>query len=75
MFKRTLGLSTPELVGGYLYDAKAISLFSHASHGTLLALRAAADKLSPNYLPTEMKLIGGEKLAILWRGHADDCSG
>ena len=28
----------------------------------------AADKLSPNNLPTELKLIGGEKLAILWRG-------
>jgi hypothetical protein len=43
--------------------------------GLSFALRMAADKLSPNNLPTELKLIGGEKLAILWRGHADDCSG
>src|ERR1700732_5120204 len=32
MLKRTLGLSTPQLVGGYFNDAKAVSLFSHASH-------------------------------------------
>jgi hypothetical protein len=43
--------------------------------GLSFALRTAADKLSPNNLPTELKLIGGEKLAILGRGHADDCSG
>jgi hypothetical protein len=36
--------------------------------GLSFALRMAADKLSPNNLPTELKLIGGEKLAILWRG-------
>src|ERR1700730_17661746 len=32
MFKRTLGLGAPQLVGRYFNDAEAVSLFSHASH-------------------------------------------
>jgi hypothetical protein len=33
MFKRTLGLSAPELVGGHFDDAKAVGLFPHLRHG------------------------------------------
>src|SRR5882757_8195848 len=32
MLQRALGLSTPQLVGGYFNDAEAVSLFSHLSH-------------------------------------------
>ena len=32
MFKRTLGLRAPQLVGGYFDAAEAISLFSHVGH-------------------------------------------
>src|SRR5262245_37369796 len=38
MFERTLGLSAPEFVGGDFNDAKAVRLFPHLSHGTLLRL-------------------------------------
>src|SRR5262249_24803056 len=36
MFERTLGLSAPEFVGGNFNDAKAVGLFPHLSHGTIL---------------------------------------
>src|SRR3984893_6163227 len=32
MFKRTLRLSTPQLVGGYFNEAEAVSLFSNVDH-------------------------------------------
>src|SRR5215471_10813185 len=36
MFKRSLGLSAPELVGGHFDDTEAVSLVSHVGHGCLL---------------------------------------
>src|SRR5882672_5306275 len=36
MFEGTLGLSAPELGGGYFNDAEAVSLFPHGGHRSLL---------------------------------------
>jgi hypothetical protein len=45
MFEGTLGLSAPELVGGYFNDAEAVSFFPHAGHRSLsFALRKGVDK-------------------------------
>jgi len=33
MLERTLGLSAPELIGGYFDDAEAVSVISRAGHG------------------------------------------
>src|SRR5262245_39767539 len=60
MLKRTLGLSAPELVGGYFDNAEAVSLSSHLGHGCLLSservARATAEKPNAMACPANCQL-------------------
>jgi len=64
MFEGTLGLSAPELVGGYFNDAEAVRFFPHAGHGSLsFALRRGVDKarqrLASNQVDRDIDVAAG----------------